>query len=252
MTAIPMKSTQSLSLALVLVLVLAACGSLSPRQPGAITIPNPMSYLAQSKGTNGDPTIPLGAEDRMIYRRFDFGHHQATDSFLTGPNSALTAWSYAPWREFVDVNGDGGERYELRGREVYITHTKHGGIPTTPISWVTLTTDTISCDQGWSSYTPWERGCRSVVNYPSIGPVDSVISEHRHPLENTMERIFLGVGWGRVAWQTFRLAGKLDDPTHCPDFGWNTYDNWILTACRYAVNIEPSDGTLTGSMLWHP
>lgn len=237
-------------------LLLAACGGggkPSPIPPGPTTIADPLAYLAQSRGTNGDVTTPLRASDPMIYRRFDFGHEQASDSFLTGPTSAITTWGYAPWGPFVDANGDGGERYELQGNTVRITHTKHGGIPTTPISWVALTTDTVDCAQGWSTYTALERGCRTVVNYPGIGPVDTVISEHRSPFESLMERIFLARGWGRLAWQTFRMSGGLPDPSRCPDFGWNGYDpGWLLTACRYAVNVEPADGSLTGDMLWHP
>lgn len=237
--------------------LLAACGDgggspVPPPPPAPVTIAAPMEYLAQSRGTNGDASTPLRSTDQMIYRRFDFGHHQASDSFLTGPTSAITTWSYAPWGAFVDANGDGGETYELQGDVVRITSTKHLGIPTTPISWVALRTDTIDCAQGWTTYSPVERGCKAVVTYPGIGPVDTVISEHRHPIEPLMERILLGRGWGRLAWQTFRASGALDDPARCPDFGWNTYDNWPLTDCRYPVNIEPADGTLTGAMLWHP
>ena len=237
-------------------LLLASCGGGKPNQPppaGPITISDPMSYLAQSRGTNGDASTPLRAEDPMIYRRFDFGHHQASDSFLTGPNAAITTWSYSPFGPYVEANGDGGERMELRGDKVFITHTKHLGIPTTAISWVVLTTSTIDCAQGWTAYNPIEHGCRTTVNYPAIGPVDTVISEHRHPLEPTMERIFLARGWGRLAWQAFRTSGTLDNPARCPEFGWNAYEpGWILVDCRVAVNIEPWDGKLTGAMLWHP
>jgi hypothetical protein len=212
-----------------------------------------MAYLAQSRGTHGDASTPLRAEDPMAYRRFDFGRHQVSDSFLTSPTSAIVTWSYAPFGPYVEANGDGGERYELRNGAVLITHTKHLGIPTTPISWVVMTTDTIDCAQGWTAYNALERGCRTTVTYPAIGPVDTVISEHRHPFEPTMERIFLGRGWGRVAWQGFRTTGGLDDPARCPDFGFNTYEpGWSLVDCRYAVNVESWDGKLAGSMLWHP
>jgi len=121
-----------------LALALASCGgggksAPPPAPPAVVTIPDPMAYLAQSRG--GDASTPLRAGDRMIYRRFDFGHVQASDSFLTGPASAVTTWSYAPWGPFVDANGDGGESYELQGDTVRITSTKHLGIRTTPISW---------------------------------------------------------------------------------------------------------------------
>ena len=169
------------------------------------------------------------------------------------PTSAITTWGYAPWGPFADANGDGGERYEFDGETVRITHTKHLGIPTTPISWVMFTTRTVDCARGWTQHSGLERSCRAPVNYPAIGPVDTVISEHRHPLEPTMERIFLARGWGRLAWQTFRTAGALDNPSRCPDFGHNGYEpGWAMTDCRYAVNVEPWDDRLTGSMLWHP
>ena len=189
----------NLSILAIAVSLLAACGT-APRPP--VTIPDPMAYLVQSRGTNGDVSTPLRAEDPMVYRRFDFGREQASDSFLTSPTTAITTWGYAPFGPFIDANGDGGETYELRGGVVRITSTKHLGIPTTPISWVTITGDTVDCASGWTGYNSFERGCRAVVAYPAIGPVDTVISEHRHPFESTMERIFLARGWGRLARQT--------------------------------------------------
>ncbi len=234
--------------------LLAACGGGSrptPPPPSVVTIPDPVAYLAQSRNPDGNPATPLQAGDPITYRRFDFGHVQASESFLVGPGSAITTWSYAPWGPFVDANGDGGESYELQGNVVRITNTKHLGIPTTPISWVALRADTVDCAQGWTTYSPIERGCRAVVTYPGIGPVDTVISEHRALF---MERIFLGRGWGRLAWQTFRSdATPAVDPARCPEFGWNSDDRGeTLTDCRYALNVEPSDGSLTGAMLWRP
>jgi len=237
--------------------LLVACGGggghspAPPPPPPVVTIPDPAAYLAQSVNPDGNPATPLHATDPIRYRRFDFGHVQAEDSFLTGPGSAITTWSYAPWGPFVDANGDGGESYELVGNEIHITNTKHLGVSTTPISWVALRTDTVDCAQGWTTYSPMERGCHAVVTYPGIGPVETVISEHRWML---MERIFLGRGWGRLAWQTFRSDGSAPvDPSRCPDFGWNTDDRGeTLTDCRYVTNIEPAGGTLTGAQEWHP
>jgi hypothetical protein len=186
----------------------------------------------------------------MIYRRFDFGRHQVSDSFLVSPTVAITTWGYAPFGPYVESNGDGGERYEFDGETVRITHTKHLGISTTAISWVVMTSRTIDCAKGWTVFNPLERGCRIVVNYPALGPIDTVISEHK--FFNQMERIFLARGWGRLAWQTFRASGGLDDPSRCPDFGWNSYENWLLVDCRYSVNVEPLNEKLTGSMMWKP
>lgn len=214
-----------------IVLALTACAG-SP--PAPITIPDPLSYIAQSRSANGDATNPLRAPDPMVYRRFDFGHVQASDSFLTGPASAITTWSYAPWGPFVAANGDGGETYELQGDAVHITYTKHGGIPTTELvpHWTALTTSTVPCNQGWTTYSLLERGCQTSVVYPGLGPIPTVVSEHLNPVEHFAERIFLARGWGRLAWQTFRQTGAPVDPTRCPDFGWNSYSGWALTDCR--------------------
>lgn len=226
--------------------------------PAPTTIPDPMTYLAQSRGTNGDPATPLRADDPQIYQRFDFGHVQSSASFLTGPTSAITTWSYAPWRGYTPENGDGGESYELTGDRVMITHTKHLGIPTTPIAWTALTTTTtVDCAQGWTAYSPLERGCRTTVTYPALGPALTVISEHRHPTEPILERIFLAKGWGRLAWQTFRAPPTTPaPPARCPDFGWNaptTPDLPTLTDCRYTTDVEPATPPLlTGAQLWHP
>lgn len=234
---------------ILLALLLSGCGEGPPA--GSVTIPAPMTYLAQSRTPDGNPATPLTSADPITYRRFDFGHSQASDSFLTGPASAITTWSYAPWGPFVAANGDGGETYELQGSVVRITSTKHLGIPTTPISWVALRTDTADCAQGWTTYSSLERGCRTLVNYPNLGPVDTVISEHRAVL---MERIFLARGWGRLAWQTFRQGQQAPvDSARCPDFGWNGFEaGWTLTDCRYTVNVEQAEGVLTGAALWHP
>lgn len=244
---------RSKSAIVALLLATTACGGspLAPLQPGKVRISDPMQYLAQSRAPDGNVATPLHDYDPIAYRRFDFGHSQASDSFLTGPTSAITTWSYSPWNEFTDANGDGGETYELQGDKVLITSTKHMGIPTTAISWVALRTDTVDCSQGWTTYSPLERGCRVAVTYPNIGPVDTIVSEHLNPVEQFVERIFLGRGWGRLAWQTFRASGQ-PVKDRCPDFGWSTYASWALTDCRYALNVEQASGNLTGKNLWHP
>jgi hypothetical protein len=241
-----------------LAITLASCGGDGEKPPippaSTITIPDPVSYMAQSRAHNGDVTTPLHDYDPITYRRFDYGHVQASDSFLTGPASAITTWSYAPWREFNAANGDGGENYELQGNAIRVLSTQDGGAPgVRPLvpQWTVLTTDTIDCTKGWTTYSALERGCRATINYPGIGPVDTVVSEHRWIF---MERIFLGRGWGRLAWQTFRSDSTPPvNPARCIDFGWNAdVRGETLTDCRYAVNIEPVDGVLTGAMLWHP
>ena len=247
--------------ALAVVMLAAACGgdpSLPPPPPPPpppVTIADPVSYMAQSRNPDGNTATPLRALDPITYRRFDFGHEQASDSFLTSPTASVTTWGYSPWGAYVHANGDGGENYELQGNAVRILSTRHGGIETTALvpAWTVLTTSTVNCADGWTDYSFFERGCRATVNYPHLGQIDTVISEHRHPFENTMERIFLARGYGRLTWQGFRSPGTPADPSRCLDFGWNAYaSGWTLTDCRVTVNIEPANGSLTGSQLWHP
>lgn len=209
--------------------------------------------MAQSINPDGNQSTPLHSTDQIIYRRFDFGHVQAEDSFLVNNNVAITTWSYFPWAEFVDANGDGGEQYEIQGNRLVITYTKHLGIPTTHFAapWTAASTDTMPCEQGWTQYSLLEQGCKTTVNYPNLGPVDTIISEHRTLDGSVMERIFLGRGWGRLAWQTFQPTGTTP-ADRCPDFGWNQFPGMILTDCRIVTNLEKETKNLTGSQLWHP
>lgn len=244
-------------------LALAACGDDKPPSPppAPATIADPLSYLAQSRACDGNAATPLRAADPIRCRRFDFGRHQASESFLTA-DGAITAWSYAPHGPFsiapdgYGAHGDGGEQYVLRGDAVQITHTQDGGKPGVQqffVPWTVLTTRTGACPH-WTIYNPLERGCRSTVDYPKIGPVDTVVSEHGD--SNATERIFLGKGHGRIVWQAFSAAREppADLAARCPDFGWQNppKPGQRLVDCRIAVNIEPADGALSGAQLWSP
>lgn len=237
---------------------LASCGGQGnkspapPPAPAPVTIPDLRPYLAQSVRPDGNPATPLHESDLLTYQRFDFGHYQASNSFLTSDGGAITTWSYSPWGPFNASLGDGGEKYEINGDAALIVSTQHlgtGGVVQLLPRWTAATRQTIDCSQGWTAYDPVERGCRAVVNYPSIGPVDTIISEHAGP--EFTERIFLGLGWGRLAWQTFRPIG-VTPVDRCPDFGWNSLGSLVLTDCRIAVNLEASGAGLTGAQLWHP
>lgn len=239
--------------AVAVAIALAGCGGHSSPPP-PVTIPDMAAYLAQSRTCDGNPATPLRDTDPIICRRFDFGHWQASESFLAGDGRAITTWSYAPWREFNAANGDGGELYVIDGDAARITQTQDGGTPGVqvfPVPWTVITSRTVDCAQGWTTYNLLERGCRTVVSYPNIGPVDTVVSEHGDA--NLTERLFLARGWGRLAWQAHTAGEPIPDlATRCPDFGWNhpPRDGLRLVDCRYTVNVEPADGSLTGARLW--
>lgn len=240
-----------------LLAVLAGCGGITA---DPVTIADLVPYLAQSRTANGDAATPLMAGDPMTYRRYDFGREQITDSFLTGPASAITAWSYDPWSAFsldargYGAHGDGGEKYIIQGDRALITDTQDGGKPGVQhflIPWTVATRQTIDCSKGWTTYSGLSRGCRTTVDYPGIGPVDTIVSEHGD--KTAVERIFLARGWGRLAWQAFSRLSPREVERRCPDFGWSAPVGGLpLSDCRIAVNVEPASEPLRGVDLWKP
>ena len=233
-------------------LFLSACHSGGGSYPQPPSTPSDLSlFMAQSIAPDGNPATPLHASEPLTYRRHDIGGDQIEDTFLVA-DGAITSWSYPPHGAFNAVNGDGGEHYFLAGNAIRLDATQDGGKPGVQrflIPWTLGTTDTMPCAAGWTQYNQLERGCRAVVSYPELGPVESLVSEHGDA--NQVERIFLGRGWGRLAWQTFRPSG-LTPVDRCPDFGWNAYPGMVLTDCRIVTHAIPADGSLIGAQEWHP
>lgn len=249
-----------------------------PPPPAAVTIPDPMAYLAQSRGTNGDPTTPLGSGDSLTYWRGDFGPggsttnpYQAETSYLIDGSNAVTAWSYPPLGPFDASKGDGGEAYSFDGTTVRITATQDGSAPGVrtfagPDQWVVFRTDAaadhkcfvaeLGAAQAWTCY--W----RQTINFPGIGAIDSIMSDHYNsgdPAKATaVERIVLGHGWGRIAWQAWNNIGLPtragDLATRCPAIGIETppVDGWVLNDCRIPINVIPNPNPFPTGQLWHP
>jgi hypothetical protein len=273
--------------ALTLLLVLASCGGGSPRPqppPAPVTITEPMSYLAQSRGTLGNSSTPLRDTDPMVYRRRDVGGYQIEDSFLTGPNTAITTWDYPQFGVYSRAEGDGGEEFVLEGNAVRISATVHGisGEPTAyfvgkncggtgwllfrtdavetwrdAVARLSISTDPNACAARSQAYTRYRR---TTVAYPGVGPVDTIISEHHNAgtlaSSTAAEIFFMGRGWGRLAWLAFD-ANRLPSPdiaTRCPDFGFNTppTPSLRLVDCRIVTNIIPADRPVRGADMWRP
>ncbi len=259
-------------------LILSACDAMD-KPPSVL---DPMAYLAQSKNPDGNTATPLTSTDPLTYRRTDIGGYQIEDSFLTSHIRAITTWSYPPFGPFVKENGDGGEEYILERDTVRISSTQHGGYPIGYFvgkncggtGWLVFKTDAtnewkdviaklgislnpLECKATSKAYTRYKI---ATVNYPQIGPVETMISEHydRGGMveSEALERFFLGRGWGRLVWQAFasNREPSPDIATRCPDFGWNIppTPTLKLVDCRVVTNIIPADGSLTGTQVWHP
>jgi len=280
------------SLALLAALALTGCGGSSPPPPppGNATV-NSLDYLVQGRNCAGDGVQnPLHQSDPITCRRFDFGHHQSTENFLLPDGSVITTWGYYPFGPFSPPR-DGGERLVF-GPTTRIDSTEDGGTPNRVqffvgancggTGWVAYRSDVAAetqqlvarlnialddpnrCSANSQAFT---RYWRATVDYPKIGPVDSIISEHFNSgsldRASALERFFWAYGWGRLVWQAFRTEWPSflpptwsDEMTRrCPDFGFNTVNaarQWHLVDCRVSVLVEAANGSLRGSDLWDP
>jgi hypothetical protein len=256
---------------------LAACnGGDKPSPPKPpVTIADPMAYIS---GTVNDRKQTVS--DPIRTRRFDFGHHQATDSFLLDSTHAVVTWDYPVHGQYAPlVEGDGGEQYVLEGDTVRIEGTRHGTTGLTAwfsgprcggTGWVVFRTDVTeqwremvarlgtafdpsTCKAGDFALT---RYTMRVVNFPVLGEREAIVSEHYDAAtvagSKAVERFFFVSGLGRVVWQSL---GTHEQPapeltTRCPDFGWKTAGHLPLRDCRISVHVETTDGAITGAQLW--
>jgi hypothetical protein len=245
--------------------------------PAPPTITDPLVYLAQARDPGG--AEPLRQSDPITYRRFDYGHYQASDSFLLPDGSAITTWDYPVFGMYSRAEGDGGERYVVEGADVRIDSTRHGDWDTGYFvgrgcggtGWFVFRTDAtaewksavarlaVSFDPGACRATSYAltRYTLRTIEAPRLGPVETIVSEHYDNATidsaQAMERFFLGRGIGRWGWQAWTRAAPAQPPgDRCPDFGWNEVPGWHLADCRVTVNIEPAPVGLTGAQLWAP
>jgi hypothetical protein len=218
--------------------------------------------------------------------------YQIEDAFLAGKDEAELIWSYPPFGPFAAVNGDGGEVYRIdRQGKVTISLTQDGGKPYLQhfigpacggTGWVVFSAT--APKGGWASeiatladrrgetpcteldqaFTRWRR---ETVSIPFIVrgkvrtvAVPAIISEHydgpglaqsRH-----LERSFFGRGFGRLVWEAWGTEPPkvADLPARCPGTSFSTAPaaGWLLEDCRYATNLVPADGTMSGAKFAWP
>lgn len=252
------------------VLVLAGCGgggSSTPAPlppPPVVTVPDPMVYLAQSINPDGNTATPLTAAAPWGYERFDYGHYQASQSWLDNTAQAVTIWSYPPFGPFASNSAnDGGEVYALQGSTVYITETQDGGQPGVlqqfGMNWPVFDTAVPPCSQGWETINPGPfqaRACRQSVTFPGTGvpggqiTAATIISEHG---QGQVERFYLGAGWGRLAWESWNVScpnGPVD-PARAPAISYDAAPTPGLVKCdeRLVTNVSPApDSALSGTV----
>lgn len=237
-------------------------------------------YMASSRHCDGNPSTPLHQGETVRCVRVDYGSlgrpfWMATVTMLgdvRGEPGAITTWSFSPIGPFVDPAqracdpqtdlrcGDGGEAYVIRGDRILARYTQDGGklgiVQEFSQPWVLGSRQTAPCARGWTIYNPRERGCTAVIDWPHLGPVHTLVSEHGDG--NAVERIFLALGWGRLHWQAFTTGqGVPDLPERCPDVGgWNAspsnQTHLRLTDCRLTVRVVWPEWNVTGAQLWRP
>jgi hypothetical protein len=230
---------------------------------GPVTIDYPLAYLAEGEHP-GDASALLRAGDHMSYRRQDFGGYQDEDAYLLADGTAVLDWSYKPFGPFVMQNGDGGESYTIApDGTVYIAATQDGGKPGVVQKfdgWVAFRIDATSTPKCFvapiKAYTCYYR---RTVNFPKLGPIDTIVSEHYNignpKKAGAMERSFWASGYGRLVWQSWNRGAAPVDPARCPSFdGFNTppQPDLVLADCRESINIVPQTTPLDPAQLWHP
>jgi hypothetical protein len=87
-----------------------------------------------------------------------------------------------------------------------------------------------------------------------------VISEHYDratiATSTAMERSLFAEGVGRAVWEAWSTkaqpTAQLD--VRCPGTAWSTppAPGWRLVDCRYATNLVPADGSMTGANFGWP
>ncbi len=205
------------NLSILLSLSLLGCGKISTTIL-PVTIPAPLSYLAQSVNPDGNINTPLGFSSSWTYERFDYNNNQAEQTFLNNNGvDAETIWSYSPFGKFNALNGDGGETYVNIGGAYYITSTQDGGKPGIQIFpsqvWWLFDNHVPDCSVGWEmAPNGLGRACHEVVSFPAYGVSgnqitgDAILSEHYNKvnLQGNMERSYFVQGWGRLDWQSWQ------------------------------------------------
>jgi hypothetical protein len=207
--------------------------------------------------------------------------------------SFVSAFSFAPFGPFAARNGDGGEVYVIDGDTVRIAITEDGGqmgvvqgffgAGCGGTGWVLFRADAptgqwaqvlarlkgrplgSACAASSAAFTRYRL---EDVALPFIIGRDrktltlpTIISEHFNAASlersSALERTFMVKGVGRAIWEAWSkhpaTIGDLDQ--RCPGTAWSTppAPGWFLTDCRYATNLVPADGAMTGDRYgWPP
>lgn len=238
---------------------LVACGGGGTVKPSVVTIPDITAYLAVSRCPDGQPAVlsncansmPQKASDPMLVRKLDWSGHtgnQIEDTYLSNNGQYyVNTFSYAPNRQFVPGNGDGGDVLVTDGTTVRITFTQNGtsGGGTIAGYWVGAncggtgwllfdntaptgrwadkvallkgSVDPNACPNLSSAYTRWRL---ENANVPFVvnGQVQQinlpvVISEHFGGASignaHSMERVVMAKGFARVLWEAWATTPPL-------------------------------------------
>jgi len=206
--------------------------------------------------------------------------------------SFVSAFSFAPFGSFAARNGDGGEVYVIDGDTVRIAATEDGGqmgvvqgffgAGCGGTGWVLFRADAragrwaeevarlkgrpvgSACAASSSAFTRYRLaqvslpftvgGRRTDITLPTI------ISEHFNAAtlarSSALERTFMARGVGRAIWEAWSKhpATIGDLARRCPGTAWSTppAPGWFLTDCRYATNLVPADGAMSGDRYGWP
>lgn len=232
-----------------LLFLLSACSTNNvPNIPLPITIDNPMEYLAEYE-----------ADTEWKYQRSDYGYYQHVVASKIDNNHAKLIWSYPPFNKFVLGNGDGGETYEIKDSNVYITSTQDSknSITNFGYSWWIFDKYIPECFQGWGNGPDsLGRACHTEITFPGTPnpiTVDTIVSEH-YALPNQqgpMERAFYGKGYGRLAWMSFNqpICNPID-PNRAPPI--SKFDDGVKCDERVNTNIVTNFNGLSGNTYGWP
>jgi len=207
--------------------------------------------------------------------------------------SFVSTFSFAPFGPFSASNGDGGEIYVIDSDTVRIAATEDGGqmgvvqgffgAGCGGTGWILFRADAptgrwaqevarlkgrplgAACAASSSAFTRYRLetvaipfligGRRRTMSLPTL------ISEHFNAASlersSALERTFMVRGVGRAIWEAWSKHPPTIGDLHqrCPGTAWSTppAPGWFLTDCRYATNLVPADGAMSGDRYaWPP
>jgi hypothetical protein len=220
------------------------------------------AYLTQHILPDGSPALvpgtgrPQTVYDTMTWRRRDYGQpggYEAFDALVDYPHGRwVSTWSFAPYKGFAALAGDGGETFQPDSRYVYIMATQDGGTPGIQkftgsqqggTGWIAF--DYRPPTGSWASalamlningatplnpaFTRWRREMLPVYfrvfGVPATLSLPCIISEHYNgsTIANavSMEQQIYALGWGPVWWAAYGTgAGMKDYALRVPAAPW--------------------------------